>query len=291
MRVAKVAEDVAYKMHLFLGFLIFVIGVLVLNSAIALIVSICLILYGIFADRTIQKTSDLSHLFIPSREKTYQKIGKLGNQETEIIKVIHDQSVKTIVPDPKPNWTIALLQEMDWKRFEDLCCEYFSIIGFKSVQTGLGADGGVDIYLYKDESDKVFAAAQCKAWTNPVGVEQIRAFFGVMVHKNLSTGYFVSTSTFYQSAKEFAVDKNIHLIDGKKLIKMIEELTEEKQNELYKLSTKDDYKTPSCSKCGIKMVLRNSKSGQFWGCRNYPRCKSRLKIKKPNSRAKNLSNY
>ena len=40
---------------------------------------------------------------------------------------------------------------------------------------------------------------------------------------------------------------------------------------------------PHCPKCGSKMVLRKAKTGsnqgeQFWGCPNFPRCRSILKI-------------
>lgn len=28
-----------------------------------------------------------------------------------------------------------------------------------------------------------------------------------------------------------------------------------------------------CPRCGGKLVLRNGKYGEFWGCSNYPRCK------------------
>ena len=29
-----------------------------------------------------------------------------------------------------------------------------------------------------------------------------------------------------------------------------------------------------CPKCGAKMVLRNGKNGPFWGCGNYPTCRT-----------------
>ena len=29
-----------------------------------------------------------------------------------------------------------------------------------------------------------------------------------------------------------------------------------------------------CPKCGAKMVLRNGKNEPFWGCSNYPECRS-----------------
>ncbi|MGH7869224.1 MAG: topoisomerase DNA-binding C4 zinc finger domain-containing protein [Candidatus Dormibacteraceae bacterium] len=42
--------------------------------------------------------------------------------------------------------------------------------------------------------------------------------------------------------------------------------------------------TPACPKCGSKMILRTAKSGanaggQFWGCSNFPRCRSVLPLR------------
>jgi hypothetical protein len=48
-------------------------------------------------------------------------------------------------------------------------------------------------------------------------------------------------------------------------------------------STTQDDSGPICPKCGSKMLRRTAKSGanaggQFWGCPNYPRCRSVLSI-------------
>ena len=48
-------------------------------------------------------------------------------------------------------------------------------------------------------------------------------------------------------------------------------------------STMKDDSSPNCLKCGSKMLLRTAKSGanaggQFWGCSNFPRCRSVLAI-------------
>jgi len=40
--------------------------------------------------------------------------------------------------------------------------------------------------------------------------------------------------------------------------------------------TEGDYATPTCPSCDVKLVRRNGKNGEFWGCRNYPRCRSTL---------------
>ena len=39
-----------------------------------------------------------------------------------------------------------------------------------------------------------------------------------------------------------------------------------------------EYWRPTCASCGVKLVERTPAKGgaQFWGCSNYPRCKSRL---------------
>lgn len=46
-------------------------------------------------------------------------------------------------------------------------------------------------------------------------------------------------------------------------------------------SPTDSTQPPSCPKCGAAMALRTAKSGsnagnQFWGCTNYPRCRTTL---------------
>jgi restriction system protein len=57
-------------------------------------------------------------------------------------------------------------------------------------------------------------------------------------------------------------------------------LPEVSKNKLLALAVAGDYRTPTCSQCGVKMVKRKSKRGAFWGCMNYPTCRQRLAIKK-----------
>jgi hypothetical protein len=51
-------------------------------------------------------------------------------------------------PAPKPEWSISLLRSLDWKVFEDLCVGFFRELGLRAEPTPLGADGGVDIWLF-----------------------------------------------------------------------------------------------------------------------------------------------
>lgn len=39
-------------------------------------------------------------------------------------------------------WSRALIDRIEWKRFEDLCCEFYRVKGIRAETTALGADGG-----------------------------------------------------------------------------------------------------------------------------------------------------
>ena len=41
-------------------------------------------------------------------------------------------------------WSLDLLNKLEWKRFEEVVCEYYMLMGYRSEVTRLGADGGVD---------------------------------------------------------------------------------------------------------------------------------------------------
>jgi restriction system protein len=275
LKAARAIVAVVDKMHLvILGIFVFVVGVLFLNSVLALIISIILIVMGFIGDTEVKKSADLSYLFLnnnktPNEEKVVEKAVEFAREPP-----------KVYVPEVEPNWTVELFQQMDWKRYEELCSAYFFNIGFKPELTGLGADEGVDIYLYEQNIPNPTAIVQCKSYSNPVGVNLIREFVGVMTHKKVSKGYFMTASKFHQPAIVFAKQENVELICGNKLIKLIRDIPIDEQRQLFKLATNGDYLTPTCASCGVKMILRKGKGKEFWGCRNYPKCKSWLSIKK-----------
>lgn len=177
-------------------------------------------------------------------------------------------------------WSLELIKELDWKRFEDLCVGYFQAKGRKAHITDLGADGGVDVLLYGDSNPhKVLGVVQCKAWSDkPVGVRQIRELLGVMTDVGCPMGIFITTSDFTPDAVAFAEGKHIQLLNGPKLFGLVLALPAELQTELLGKITAGDYKTPSCPSCGVKLQLRKAHRGksagsEFWGCPNYPSCR------------------
>ena len=183
--------------------------------------------------------------------------------------------------EAKPTaWSAGLIRELEWKRFEDLCADYFKAKGHRAEVTKHGADGGIDILLYAPSNpDKVLGIIQCKSWKDRVvGVGPIRELFGVMTDAGSPLGIFVTIAGYSREAEAFAEGKHIKLLDAQKLLEMIRSLPAQQQRELLDSATSGDYKTPSCPSCGIKLVLRtagkgSNKGSHFWGCRNYPRCR------------------
>lgn len=146
--------------------------------------------------------------------------------------------------------------------------------------TGLGADGGVDIFLYKrDDPTKLISVAQCKAWSKkPIGVREIREFFGVMTDMKCSRGVYLTTSSYTSDAQSFVQGKRIDLVDGERFLRLIHALPDEAKISLVQQAMSGDYTTPSCPNCGTKLVSRSSVKGKnsgqsFWGCRSFPKCR------------------
>jgi hypothetical protein len=184
-------------------------------------------------------------------------------------------------PIDTSRWSLELLRALEWKRFEMLCAAYFEALGFKAHVARAGADGGVDVLLYKDDAPKPGIIVQCKAWnTYKVGVKPIRELYGVMARDGVAEGIFVTTGQFTAEARAFPKGNEMHLWDGKDLLSKIKELPSDTKVALLRTATQGDFTTPTCPSCGIKMVPRVSKSDRetFWGCRNYPRCRQTFKM-------------
>jgi restriction system protein len=178
-------------------------------------------------------------------------------------------------------WSIGLLQQMEWKLFEDLSTAYYKEKGIRAELTKLGADGGIDIKLFQGDSEQPTSIVQCKAWNSKsVGVKSIREFLGVMSHEKIAKGFFMTSGAYTDEAKDIAKTNRITLIDGGMFLAMIQRLPEDAQLRLLNLVIAGDYTTPSCSRCGVKMIRRTGKQGDFWGCKNYPKCRQTLHIKK-----------
>ena len=206
---------------------------------------------------------------------------------------VHEAPGATIPRDPmlgadpapaKPlEWSLELIQTIEWKRFEDVCQKFYESKGIRSACTPLGPDGGIDIRLYQDDSGQATAIVQCKAWGDSyVGVRPIRELLGVMVDQKVPKAFFMTTGKYSDEAKAFAARNRITLIDGPMFLAMILRLPVPVREQLLAFATAGDYNIPSCPTCGTKMRIVQGKEGKrdFWGCMSFPRCRQKLGMRK-----------
>ena len=184
-------------------------------------------------------------------------------------------------PDLEPvraiTWSQDVFAAIEWRRFEAVCEALFAQAGFRTESQSHGADGGVDIWLYSKHATGPAAIVQCKHWNNKaVGVRDLREFLGVMASQKLVRGTYATTSKFTEDALLFAKANGINAMDGSRLLKQIATRTDEQQRQLLEVAYEGEYWRPTCATCGIKLVERSSQSRSFWGCTNFPRCKTKI---------------
>jgi hypothetical protein len=198
----------------------------------------------------------------------------------------HGREGSSAVPTPPilgsvGSLTMDRLQALEWKRFELIVARSFEARGLRCQRSRVGADGGIDAYLYRAAETRPFAFVQCKAWNSyRVGVKPVRELFGVMAAEQISEGYFVTTGPFTDEARRWAVGKLLHLIDGPEFLRQFNSLPADVRARIENEAFAGDYRTPTCPRCDQKLVARVSSQDQskFWGCRNYPRCDYTLKV-------------
>lgn len=178
-----------------------------------------------------------------------------------------------------------VVRKMNWKEFELLVGEAFRQKGFSVVETGSGADGGIDLIAKKDGAKYLI---QCKHWKkSKVGVNIIREHLGVIVSEGVTGGFVVTSGVYTAEAKDFAKNNNIKLLDGDTLYQFINATQQPIPTQQKPLPIKTNQpevkETPSCPVCQQAMVMRTAKTGSnagnnFWGCSQFPKCRGVVSI-------------
>jgi restriction system protein len=143
------------------------------------------------------------------------------------------------MPVPKPKtvafdkWSLHSLRALDSKRFESLCSEYYEITGFQCETIRSGADGTVELKLYKTEPAKPLAIVQCKTGlVYSVGVKDLRELLSAISREKAGRGVFITTGSFNRDALNFAGDHQLQLLDGEGFVRKIQSLSQEDQDRL-----------------------------------------------------------
>ena len=175
-----------------------------------------------------------------------------------------------------------VLDGMTWQQFERLVGEAFRLLGYRVMETGGSADGGVDLVLNKDGEKHL---VQCKQWRAfKVGVDVVRELDGVMAAKGAAGGIVVTSGRFTQEAMSFAEGRNVRLIDGPQLHGLIRQTQGSARPPQEAAPSGQAAKAappstgPACPACAKPMVRHTAKrganvGGEFWGCTGFPACR------------------
>lgn len=191
---------------------------------------------------------------------------------------------KSLVIDVLQSEASDALNGMNWHEFEMLVGEGFRLQGYQVGETGGGgADGGVDLVLKRAGEQFL---VQCKQWRAfKVGVDVVRELYGVMAARGAAGGFVVTSGRFTDAATSFASGRNVTLIDGPKLHRLLREAKAAVNRSTPRPSatpavqpTESPMPASNCPVCAKPMVRRTAKrganvGGEFWGCTSYPACR------------------
>jgi restriction system protein len=117
---------------------------------------------------------------------------------------------------------LAQLGNLSPEQFEEFVAEVFEALGYQVECVGGTGDEGADLRLVRDG---LRAVAQCKYHKTKgvIGSPDLQKFLGTVHHTGSHKGYFVTTRTFSLAAEKFAAEHPIELVDGPRLIELVEQ--------------------------------------------------------------------
>lgn len=191
---------------------------------------------------------------------------------------------RTLVATVTQSPAASVLDGLSWREFEQLVGEGFRLQGYQVIESGgSGPDGGVDLVLNKGGDTFL---VQCKQWkAYKVGVEVVRELYGVMAAKGAAGGFVVTSGQFTGPAREFVLGRNLELLDGPVLLRLLHQAQAAGHANAAMLTVpassigSERYSAiPACPACNKPMVCRTAKRGEqagtaFWGCAGFPACR------------------
>lgn len=162
------------------------------------------------------------------------------------------------------------IDSMDGVQFEHYLKLLFEARGYHVKTTATSGDFGADLILMKDG---VKTVVQAKRYSKPVGVKAVQEVIPSMKMYGANQAWVVSNSTYTKAAKELAKTHQVVLLGRSELIKLITGLkVNDNPNPIdVKKEIKQQIKS-KCEECGSPLLIRNGKSGVFYGCSTFPKC-------------------
>ncbi len=114
--------------------------------------------------------------------------------------------------------------DLDPLAFESLIRDLLQSMGYVATLTKQSHDGGIDIEAENPRpivGGKV--VVQCKRYSGTIGSPVVRDLYGVVTDTRATKGVLITTSDFSPDATQFANGKQLELINGTELRRLLEE--------------------------------------------------------------------
>ena len=116
---------------------------------------------------------------------------------------------------------LAQLASLTPEGFEEFVAEVFEAMGYEVEVMGGTGDEGADLLVRRKGQ---LGVVQCKYHKKGiVGSPELQKFLGTVHHTRSHKGFFVTTRTFSLAAERFVAEHPIELIDGSRLIELVQE--------------------------------------------------------------------
>jgi restriction system protein len=136
------------------------------------------------------------------------------------IREAREETEKRVQQARRADLKLQQLSSLSGESFEEFVAELFEMLDFEVEKVGGSGDAGADLRLRR--RDGLVAVVQCKYHkTGLVGSPELQRFLGTIHHTKSAKGFFVTTSTFTLSAEKFAADNPIELLDGPRLVELV----------------------------------------------------------------------
>ena len=118
---------------------------------------------------------------------------------------------------------IQSIQELSWQEFKTLVAEAYRQAGYIILENStFTSDPSVDLVLRKGAN---LYLVQCRYWQNrKLGKREVKNLFSLMLDKQASGVFLLTTGIFSNEARYFAASKPVNLVDGIDLIELLDKI-------------------------------------------------------------------
>ncbi len=176
------------------------------------------------------------------------------------------------------HWSQKLLDLLDWRVFRDVVAAYIRQLGFEAKARAPDEAGVIELEGFDPATGKPAMLVRCQAWDRAIVDDRaVLALHAAMKAAGVTQGAYLTTGRFTPAAVAAVAAHNIDLVSGGELLERVGQLPLAAQNHLLDVATEENYATPTCPACNLKMTRRMTVAAgrpgvYFWGCRNFPRC-------------------